>query len=79
MLKIALVTGAGTGIGKAVAQAFGREGYAVVLAGRPAAPLEEVAQSIGRDALAVPTDVTGRASVAAQVEVIVRRRVSGSS
>jgi NAD(P)-dependent dehydrogenase (short-subunit alcohol dehydrogenase family) len=64
-MKVALVTGAGSGIGKSVAQAFGREGYAVVLAGRRAEVLNEVAKSIGPNALAVPTDVADPKSVAA--------------
>ena len=64
-MKVALVTGAGSGIGKAVAQAFGREGYAVVLAGRRADALDEVAKSIGPHALAVSTDVADPKSVAA--------------
>jgi NAD(P)-dependent dehydrogenase (short-subunit alcohol dehydrogenase family) len=64
-MKVALVTGAGSGIGKSVAQAFGREGYAVVLAGRRADALNEVAKSIGPNALAVPTDVADPKSVAA--------------
>ena len=56
--KIALVTGAGTGIGRAVALAFLREGYSVVLAGRRIEPLESVAKESGTDrALAVSTDV----------------------
>jgi NAD(P)-dependent dehydrogenase (short-subunit alcohol dehydrogenase family) len=64
-MKVAVVTGAGSGIGKAVAQAFGREGYAVVLAGRRADALEAVAKSIGPNALAVATDVSDPASVKA--------------
>lgn len=56
-MKIAMVTGASSGIGKAVALAFGREGYGVVLAGRRADLLNEVAAAIGPNALAVPTDV----------------------
>ncbi len=40
MLKVAIVTGAGTGIGRACAQALLREGYAVGFAGRRAEPLE---------------------------------------
>ena len=64
-MKVAIVTGAGSGIGKAVAQALGRESYAVVLAGRRADALDEVAKSIGGNALAVATDVTDPKSVAA--------------
>lgn len=56
-MKIAMVTGASSGIGKAVALAFGREGYGVVLAGRRADLLNEVAAAIGPNALAVPADV----------------------
>ncbi len=64
-MKVALVTGAGSGIGKAVAEAFGREGYAVVLAGRRAEALDAVARAIGPNALPVATDVTDPKSVAA--------------
>jgi NAD(P)-dependent dehydrogenase (short-subunit alcohol dehydrogenase family) len=66
--KVAIVTGAGTGIGKTVALALMKEGYAVVLAGRRAALLEETAaegQAAGGTALAVPTDVADPASVQA--------------
>jgi NAD(P)-dependent dehydrogenase (short-subunit alcohol dehydrogenase family) len=63
--KVALVTGAGSGIGRAVTLALARAGYAVVLAGRKPAPLDEVAQEVGPAALAVPTDVTDPASVEA--------------
>ncbi len=64
-MKVALVTGAGSGIGKAVALAFGREGYGVVLAGRRADALDAVAKLIGPHALAVPSDVSDPASVKA--------------
>ena len=64
-MKVALVTGAGSGIGKAVALTFGREGYGVVLAGRRAEALEAVAKLIGANALAVPSDVSDPASVKA--------------
>ena len=64
-MKVALVTGAGSGIGKAVTLAFGREGSGVVLAGRRAEALEAVAKLIGANALAVPSDVSDPASVKA--------------
>jgi NAD(P)-dependent dehydrogenase (short-subunit alcohol dehydrogenase family) len=58
--KVALVTGAGTGIGKASAKALARDGYAVILAGRRKEPLDAVAKEIeaaGSKALAVQADV----------------------
>ena len=63
-MKVALVTGAGSGIGKACAIALAKAGYAVVLAGRRADALEAVAKEIGKDALAVATDVGDPKSVA---------------
>ena len=63
--KVALITGAGSGIGKAVALALAKADYAVVLAGRRQAALEEVAHEAGSEALPVATDVTDPASVAA--------------
>ncbi len=66
--KIAIVTGAGTGIGKAVALALLREGYSVVLAGRRKELLEATARegtSSRSRALVVPTDVSNPASVSA--------------
>jgi NAD(P)-dependent dehydrogenase (short-subunit alcohol dehydrogenase family) len=66
--KVAMVTGAGTGIGKAVALALMREGYAVTLAGRRADKLEETAaegKSTNGKSLVMPTDVSDPASVKA--------------
>jgi len=63
--KVVLITGAGSGIGKAVAMAFGREGYGVVLAGRRADALKATADAIGASALTVATDVSDPKSVAA--------------
>ncbi len=71
--KVAIVTGAGTGIGKAAALALLKGGYRVVLAGRRPAPLAEVmALGAAPDrALAVPTDVTDPDSVQALFDVAV--------
>ena len=65
--KVAVVTGAGTGIGKAAAVALLKEGYSVAFAGRRAEPLERaVAESgAGAHAIAVPTDVGNPQSVGA--------------
>jgi NAD(P)-dependent dehydrogenase (short-subunit alcohol dehydrogenase family) len=66
--KIALVTGAGTGVGRAVTLALMREGYAVVLAGRRKDKLEEVANEGAQtpgEALTVPADVADPASIKA--------------
>jgi NAD(P)-dependent dehydrogenase (short-subunit alcohol dehydrogenase family) len=65
--KIAIVTGAGTGIGRQVAMALLEEGYAVVLAGRRKKILEAVAREAGAGAqcLAVATDVSNPSSVKA--------------
>jgi len=66
--KVAIVTGAGTGIGKRTALALLEEGYSVTLAGRRVEPLETTATESGPSvsrALVVPTDVTDPASVRA--------------
>jgi NAD(P)-dependent dehydrogenase (short-subunit alcohol dehydrogenase family) len=66
--KIAIVTGAGSGIGKTVTLALLREGYHVALAGRRKDRLEQTvkdAGSAGSQALVVPTDVSNRESVLA--------------
>jgi NAD(P)-dependent dehydrogenase (short-subunit alcohol dehydrogenase family) len=64
--KVAVVTGAGSGIGKATALAFLKDGWRVVFVGRRKALLEEALQSSGAQqtrAIAVPTDVADPQSV----------------
>jgi NAD(P)-dependent dehydrogenase (short-subunit alcohol dehydrogenase family) len=71
--KVALVTGAGSGIGRAAALALLREGYSVVLAGRRAEALEATRSAAGPDgarALAVPADVSDERSVEALFEKV---------
>jgi NAD(P)-dependent dehydrogenase (short-subunit alcohol dehydrogenase family) len=66
--KVALVTGGGSGIGKASALALAREGFAIVVAGRRPEPLNAVVGEIEKlqvKALGVPTDVSDPASVEA--------------
>ncbi len=66
--KIAIVTGAGTGIGKGIARAFAKEGALLVLASRNQEKLEETAtetRPYGAKTLVVPTDVTDETQVKA--------------
>src|SRR4030095_12260059 len=63
--KIALITGGGRGIGRAIALAFAREGARVVVAARAAEQLEAVAKEIGGDTVALVCDVADPQSVKA--------------
>ena len=67
-MKVAMVTGAGSGIGKACAVALGKAGYAVVLAGRRPEALQAVAALMTGETLCVTTDITKPDSVAALFE-----------
>ena len=63
--RTAIITGAGTGIGQAIASAFAAEGINLVLAGRRPEPLAEMittVKGLGSEAISVPTDVTDRES-----------------
>ncbi len=71
--KIALVTGAGSGIGQASALALLADGWSVALAGRRADALDETVKLAGADgarALAVPTDVTDPAAIQALFDAV---------
>lgn len=61
--KFALITGAGSGIGRATAIAFAHEGARVALIGRRREPLEQVAREIGAAALLCPGDITRREEI----------------
>jgi NAD(P)-dependent dehydrogenase (short-subunit alcohol dehydrogenase family) len=72
MAKIAVVTGAGSGIGRAVAVTLAKAGYKVALAGRRREQLEATAAAAGGagSTLVVPTDVSDPASVAALFQAV---------
>lgn len=72
--QVALITGGGTGIGKAIALEFAEAGAHVIVAGRRHEPLEEVAEEIrtlGVRCLSIPTDV----SVRSEVELLVTKTI----
>ncbi|MGJ7526532.1 SDR family oxidoreductase [Variovorax sp. GB1P17] len=73
--RIAIVTGAGSGIGRAAALALLGDGWSVTLAGRRLEPLEQVAEESGAGAraFAVPTDVANAESVQALFAATVER------
>lgn len=67
---VAVVTGGGSGIGRATAQRFAADGHRVTLAGRREAPLRETARMIGGQPLVATCDVSDPASVASMIEAI---------
>jgi NAD(P)-dependent dehydrogenase (short-subunit alcohol dehydrogenase family) len=71
--KVAIVTGAGTGIGRACAIALAREGAKIMLVGRRKDRLEHVAHEIGDSALVLPADVSKKQEITRVVEQTVAR------
>lgn len=71
--KVAVITGASTGLGPVMARMMAEEGAKLVLAARRLELVEEAARSIGEDAVAVRADVTDEADVAAMVEAAMSR------
>lgn len=68
MVKTALITGGGRGIGRAIALAFAREGIRIAVAARTAEQVEAVAHEIGNEAIALVCDVADPQSVAQMFE-----------
>ncbi len=56
-MRAAIITGAGTGIGAAIARRLAEDGYGLILSGRRRAPLDDLVGELGEAALAVPGDV----------------------
>jgi 3-oxoacyl-[acyl-carrier protein] reductase len=71
--KVAIVTGASTGLGPVMARMLADEGARVVLAARRAELVEEVANGIGEAAIALKADVTDEGDVAKMVEAAMQR------
>src|SRR5262245_6665 len=71
--RVALVTGGGRGLGRAIARALATEGLAVVVGARSRDQIDDAAAELragGRAALAVPLDVTDAASITAAVAAV---------
>ncbi|MET1757042.1 glucose 1-dehydrogenase [Novosphingobium sp. RD2P27] len=71
--KVAIITGASTGLGPVMAQMMAQEGAKLVLAARRLELVEQAASAIGADVLAVRADVTNEEDVAAMVEAAMSR------
>ena len=70
--RVALIVGASSGMGRATARAYAEAGMRVALAARSAEQLEELAEEIGRGAVALPCDVTVPTSVEQMVDRVIK-------
>src|ERR1700679_614224 len=68
--KVVVVSGASMGVGRATAQRFAQEGATVVLLARRKLLLDEIAESIGANAVPIVTDITSSAEVGAAFEQV---------
>jgi meso-butanediol dehydrogenase/(S,S)-butanediol dehydrogenase/diacetyl reductase len=73
LARTIVITGAGAGLGRALARRFASEGETVVLLGRTGAKVEKVAAEIGDSAVAIPCDVASPESVRAAFKTIAER------
>ena len=76
MGRVGVVTGAGSGVGRAIAEALAGVGASVCLVGRTTTTLEDTAARIGDGARSYPTDVTDDGAVGALVERLTREHTS---
>ncbi|MEJ7553097.1 SDR family NAD(P)-dependent oxidoreductase, partial [Staphylococcus hominis] len=68
--KVAVITGAGSGIGEAIAKALSQHGVNIALAGRNEEKLQTVAQQLETETKVIPTDVTQKDSVDQMLQVV---------